>query len=267
MSAYTELTNHRDVEFDPETYVSLYYSTVAGEVEEGDILKFFLDGFNHAFKAGAITGAKLLDVGTGPTPHTTFCAAPWFDEITLSDFSEKNLEFLQKWKDGTVSHMGPIFEYLVQIDNSRSCAEERLDELKRKIKAIVRCDVTQSNPVSSTPVDGVVFDAITSSLCLDVASTNLEDYVKSVRNLSSLLKTGGHLVLCGVLECTFYRVGNIRYKNIHITKDQLQDIYQKEGFEILNLEDLNENYAPHKDETYYSDFKNAFFMVAKKKEH
>ncbi|KAK3593394.1 hypothetical protein CHS0354_021968 [Potamilus streckersoni] len=267
MSADTELTSHKEVAFDPDTYVSMYYSTVAGEVEEGEMLKFFLDGLNDAFKSGAITGAKLLDIGTGPTPHTTFCAAPWFDEITLSDFSQKNLEFLQKWKNGEVSHMGPIFEYLAQLDNTRSCVEERLDELRKKTKNVVHCDVTQSNPVSSTPVDGVVFDAITSSLCLEVASTTLEDYVKSVRNLSALLKPGGHLVLSGVLECTFYRVGNVKFKNIHITKDQLQDIYKKEGFEILSLKDLNENYAPHMDETYYSDFKNAFFMVAKKAEH
>ncbi|KAK3593405.1 hypothetical protein CHS0354_021984 [Potamilus streckersoni] len=265
MSTETVLTTHKDVSFDPETYVSTYYSSVAGHEEEGDGLRFFLDGLSDAFKSGAITGIRLLDIGTGPMPHTAFCAAPWFEEITLSDFSQKNLEFLQKWKDGKINHMGPVCEYLVQIDPASSF-EKRQDELKRKVKNIVKCDVTQSNPMVSAPVDGVVFDAITSSLCLEAASITLEDYAKSVRNLSGLLKCGGHLVLVGVLEETFYRVGDFRFKCTYITKDQLQDIYQKEGFEIISLKDLNETYSAHMEEYDYSDFKNAFVMVARKVE-
>ncbi|KAL3871345.1 hypothetical protein ACJMK2_039352 [Sinanodonta woodiana] len=251
--------------FDPEKYVATYYSSIAGHKEEGDVLKFFLDGLYEAFKSGNITGKKLLDVGTGPIPNMAFCAAPWFEEITLSDFSQKNLEFLRKWKDGEINHMGPVFEYLLNLDKSSSI-EERQDELRRKIKNIVFCDVTKPNPVASTVVDGDLFDAITCSNCLEVASITLDEYAKSVRNLSSLLKPGGHLVLEGALEQTFYRVGDFSFKCTPINEDQLRDIFQKEGFEILSLQDLNENYTPHKDESNYSDFKNAFAMVAKKVE-
>ncbi|KAL3870724.1 hypothetical protein ACJMK2_038768 [Sinanodonta woodiana] len=263
----TVLTTHKDVSFDPETYVSTYYSSVTGHEEEGGMLQFFLDGLSDVFKSGAITGIRLLDIGTGPIPHTAFCAAPWFKEIILSDFSEKNLEFLQNWKDGKINHMGHIFEYLLQMDTSSSSLEKRQDELKMKIKHIIKCDVTQPNPIVSTPVDGVVFDAITSSLCLEAASTTLQDYAKSVRNLRGLLKCGGHLVLVGVLEQTFYRVGDFRFQCTYISKDQLQDIYQKEGFEIISLKYSNEKYSAHKEENEYSDCKNAFLMVAKKLEH
>lgn len=249
--------------FDPEKYVATYYSTIAGHKEEGDVLKFFLDGLNEAFKSGEITGKKLLDVGTGPIPNMAFCAAPWFEEITLSDFTQKNLQFLQKWRVGEINHMGPVFEYLLQLDKSGSM-EERQEELRRKIRNIVFCDVTAPNPVASTAVDGVIFDAITCSNCLEVASITLDNYAKSVRNLSSLLRPGGHLVLEGALEQTFYRVGELRFECTPINENQLRDIFQKEGFEILSLQDLNENYSPHKEESNYSDFKNAFAMVAKK---
>ncbi|KAK3593401.1 hypothetical protein CHS0354_021980 [Potamilus streckersoni] len=267
MSAKTILTTHRDVDFDPETFISTYYSSVAGHEEDGDLIKFFLDGLSDAFKSGTIVGAQILDIGTGPIPHTAFCAAPWFEEITLSDFSQKNLDFLQKWKNGEINHMDPILNYLVQVDKSSSTVEKRQDELKRKIKNIVKCDVTQPNPVVSTPVDGVVFDAITSSLCLESASVTLDDYEKSVQNLSGLLKPGGHLVLVGVLEETFYRVGDFRFKCAYIRKDQLQDIWEKEGFEILSLKDFNDTCSSHKAGNDFSDFQNAFVMVAKKREY
>ncbi|KAL3871347.1 hypothetical protein ACJMK2_039354 [Sinanodonta woodiana] len=264
MSAKPVLTTHKDVDFDPEIFISTYYSSVAGNEEDGDLIKFFLDGLCDAFKSGAITGARILDIGTGPMPHTAFCAAPWFEEITLSDFSQKNLDFLNKWKDGEINHMGPIFKYLVQVDKSSSSVEKRQDELKRKIQNIVKCDVTQPNPVLCTPVDGVVYDAITSSLCLESASVTLDDYAKSVQNISSLLKPGGHLVLVGVLDETFYTVGEFRFKSTCISKDQLQDIWQKEWFKILSLKDFNDTCSSLKTGSDLSDFQNAFVMVAKK---
>ncbi|KAK3593402.1 hypothetical protein CHS0354_021981 [Potamilus streckersoni] len=262
MSDEIILTTHRDVEFDPETYVTTYYSRVAGE--EGDMLTFFLDGLKNAFKSGAITGMKLLDIGTGPILHTAFCAAPWFEEITLSDFAHINLEFLQKWKEGEISHMDPVFEYLVEKNEKGMDVDKRQDELRRKIKHIVHCDVTLPNPIAATPVDGVVFDAITSSLCLEAASVTLDDYAKTVQNLSSLLKPGGHLVIIGVLEETFYRIGDVRFKCTYISKNQVQDIYKKEGFEIISLKDLKETCSSHKYLSEYSDYKNAFVMIAKK---
>ncbi|KAL3871346.1 hypothetical protein ACJMK2_039353 [Sinanodonta woodiana] len=221
---------------DPETYVTTFYSTIEGHKEEGDVLKFFLDSLHEAFKSGEITGQKLLDVGTGPIPNMAFCAAPWFKEITHSDFSQKNLDSI----------------------------EERQEELRRKISNIVFCDVTKPNPVASTAVDGDLFDAITCSNCLECATVTLDEYAKSVRNLSSLLKPGGRLVLEGALDQTFYRVGDISFECTPITEDQLRDIFQKEGFEILSVLDLNKSYTPHMDESNYSDFKNAFAMVAKK---
>ncbi|KAL3871349.1 hypothetical protein ACJMK2_039356 [Sinanodonta woodiana] len=262
MSDEPVLTTHRDVAFDPETYVTMYYSRVT--CEEGDMLTFFLDCLKNAFKSGEISGMKLLDIGTGPVLHTAFCAAPWFEEITLSDFDQNNLDFLQKWKDGKISHMGPVFAYLSETNEKGMEVDKRQDELRRKIQHIVHSDVTLPNPLVSTPVDGVVFDAITSSLCLEAASITIEDYVKTVRNLSSLLKPGGHLVITGVLEETFYRIGDVRFKCTYISKDQVQDIYQKEGFEIVRLKDLKETCSSPKYLGEYSDYQNAYVMIAKK---
>ncbi|KAK3593396.1 hypothetical protein CHS0354_021971 [Potamilus streckersoni] len=247
--------------FDPEIYFDNYYRNVAWHNQEGDCMKFFQDCLHEAFKSGGITGKKLLDVGTGPIPNNVFCAAPWFEEITLSDFSKKNLDFLQKWRDGAVNHMGPVFEYIMRLDKSGSF-KERQDEIRRKIKNIVFCDVTEPNPVASTSVDGVIFDAITSSNCLEAASNTLDGYANCVRNIASLLKPGGYLVLEGSLEMTFYRYGELKFQSNPINKDQLQDIIQNEGFEILSLQVLN--YTPRPEETYYTDCKNEFAMVAKK---
>ncbi|KAL3871282.1 hypothetical protein ACJMK2_039289 [Sinanodonta woodiana] len=247
--------------FDPEKYFDTFYSNVSWHKEDGDSMKFFQDCIHEAFNEGNITGKTLLDVGTGPIPNMAFCAAPWFEEITLSDFSLNNREFLRKWKDGEIDHMRPVFEYIMQLDKSGSM-EERQDLLRRKIRNIVFCDITQPNPTASTVVDGVIFDAITSSNCLEIASFTPEDYAKSVRNIGTLLKPGGCFVLEGCLEMSFYRIGELLYECYPINKNQIQDIFQKEGFEIISMNVLN--YTPRPEEHYYSDCNSVFAMVARK---
>ncbi|KAK3593398.1 hypothetical protein CHS0354_021973 [Potamilus streckersoni] len=264
MSADNVFRNQKSIPFDvfdPDKYFNNYYSSA--EWIQGDSVKFFQDCLHETFRSGDITGKRLLDIGTGPIPNMAFCAAPWFEEITLSDFSQRNLEFLHKWRDGKINHMDRIFEYLTQLDNSGPM-KERQDELKRKIRNIVFCDVTEPNPTASTVVDGVLFDAITSSNCLEIASNTLDDIAKSVKNVSRLLKPGGHLILEGSLQMTFYRYGEFRFECYPITKNELQDIIQKEGFAILDLK--TSNITPRPDESYYCDCVNEFHLVARKVE-
>ncbi|KAK3593403.1 hypothetical protein CHS0354_021982 [Potamilus streckersoni] len=99
----------------------------------------------------AISRVEVLDIGTDPMPHTAFCAAPWIQEITLSDFSQKNLEFIQKWKDEKINLMGLVLEYLVQSDKSSRTVEERQDELRKKIKNTL-LSVTSQSPILSLPL-------------------------------------------------------------------------------------------------------------------
>ncbi|KAL3871342.1 hypothetical protein ACJMK2_039349 [Sinanodonta woodiana] len=247
--------------FDPEKYIDAFYSNVAWHNDAEDSMKFFQDCLLEAFKEGNITGTTLLDVGTGPIPNMAFCAAPWFQEITLSDFSPNNREFLRKWKDGEINHMGPVFEYIMRLDKSGSM-EERQDLLRKKVRNIVFCDITQPNPTASTVVDGVTFDAITCSNCLEVASFTLDDYAKSVRNICTLLKPGGYFVLEGCLEISFYRLGDKLYECYPIKKNDLQDIVQKAGLEIISMKVLN--YTPRPEEYYYTDCESVFAIVARK---
>ncbi|KAL3871283.1 hypothetical protein ACJMK2_039290 [Sinanodonta woodiana] len=140
--------------------------------------------------------------------------------------------------------------------------EERQDLLREKVRNIVFCDITQPNPTASTVVDGVTFDAITCSNCLEVASFTLDDYAQSVRNICTLLKPGGYFVLEGCLEISFYRLGDQLYECYPIKENDLQDIVQKAGLEIISMKVLN--YTPRPEEYYYTDCESVFAIVARK---
>ena len=130
------------------------------------------------------------------------------------------------------------------------------------MKAILPIDVTKTPPISVD--DKLTADLIISTLCLEVACQSVEEYNKIVQNVSSLLTSGGHIVLVGVLEETFYRVGNFRFGCLKINKSDLQHAYTSQGFEIKTWKEF---IPPPRNEVEaeFSDFQKAFVMHAVKK--
>ena len=64
--------------------------------------------------SGLLKGQKLLDIGTGPVVYPIITASKWFDEIYLSDLSQANVEFLQRWRRGNAEPMKFIMEWAAQ---------------------------------------------------------------------------------------------------------------------------------------------------------
>ena len=98
-----------------------------------------------------------------------------------------------------------------------------LDRVRRRVRAVVACDVFLPNPLAiasdvsysaapSVNCDGVVsspstlqsnpslYDVIVSTLCLEFATVTVKDYSLAVANVASLLKPGGHLILQVLIE-------------------------------------------------------------------
>ena len=67
--------------------------------------------------SGNIKGSCLVDIGSGPCIHTVIPAAPWFDEIVMTDFSPSNREMQEKWlkKDPVAHDWTPYFKYYSKL--------------------------------------------------------------------------------------------------------------------------------------------------------
>lgn len=78
-----------------------------------------------------------------------------------------------------------------------------------------------------------------------------------------MLSSGCNLVVLGVLNQSFYRVGDVKFLCLTIDKDELRKSYRDNGFEIKFWE---EYCPPEKLETdpEFSDFQTAFIMHAVK---
>ncbi|XP_064610919.1 phenylethanolamine N-methyltransferase-like [Liolophura sinensis] len=250
--------------FDPEAYCSTNFRTIEGPVGQKQMRLFIFDSLQEIYNSGEISGEMLLDVGTGPTVYNLTSAAPHFSNIYLSDFSEVNRNAVWRWliNDPQANDSSHFFEYVSgrqKKGTASSCLE---DDLRSRIKGILHCDMTQPNPLF--PSMFPPFDAISSSLCLDVVpSGTLVGYQAAAKNVTSLLRPGGWVVLVGSLGCNFYRFGNCRYPAIPMTSSNLKQIWTDIGFTIKVWKQYDMTEADMA-VNQTSDSKGMFCMAAKK---
>ena len=97
------------------------------------------------------------------------------------------------------------------------------------------CDI-----VSDEPLGGKygVYDCVMAILCLEAASKDLETYTKAMKNLVSLAKPGGSIVLGGVLGGSFYVNAGNRFPSLPVSPEIVHETAEKAGCVVLEIETL-----------------------------
>jgi D-arabinose 1-dehydrogenase-like Zn-dependent alcohol dehydrogenase len=81
-------------------------------------------------------------------------------------------------------------------------------------------------------------DAITTSLCLESACPDLPSYAKALKNVVSLLKPGGMLVLMGIFNSPMYAIGHKVFKSLEMQKQDVHNAIEAAGLKVLKVYDL-----------------------------
>ncbi|XP_033728092.1 phenylethanolamine N-methyltransferase-like isoform X3 [Pecten maximus] len=161
------------------------------------------------------------------------------------------------WKSDKTS-VENVTEYILMKENSSETVTDRHNTMKEKVRDVLSIDVNLSEPLG-TGCDVTHFDIITSSLCLEAAAQTLDQYRSNAANVSSLLKSGGHLILNGVLGQSWYRVGEAKFACVSLTREDIESIFVSCGFDIVSMETVMSQEGG-----YYSDFQGYFIMHANK---
>ncbi|XP_015284372.1 PREDICTED: nicotinamide N-methyltransferase-like, partial [Gekko japonicus] len=131
------------------------------------------------------------------------------------------------------------------------------EKVRRTVKRVLKCDVTQPNPLA--PLSLPPADCLLSALCLEGACKDLPAYRAALKNISSLVKPGGRLVLLAILEETFYMVGQRQFSCLYLDRESVEESVKEAGFDIEWLE-MSQLCFPG---TLY-DAKEACVLVARK---
>ncbi|KAK6186988.1 hypothetical protein SNE40_006242 [Patella caerulea] len=239
--------------FDPDAFIKTYH-TVLEDTVVGGLVPFVLKGEHDVFKTGDVKGRRLLDIGTGPVPHSVIPAVPFVQDIYLTDFSTVNRKYLYDALFGSGKQdYSNVFEFLVNLSDKSQPWTKRSDELKDKVRGIFPCDLLQDDIFKGSYFP--LFDVITTSFCLDSAAPDVETYGKIVKEISKYLKIGGHLVIVGALDTTYYFVGEHKFFSLNKSAGEVKSCWKNAGFSIQSWNQMEAT-----EENEECDFGGAYVM-------
>lgn len=245
--------------FNPRDYLEKYYSFGSTHTAENQILRLLLKKLFSIFCVAGVKGDLLIDIGSGPTIYQLLSACESFKTIIASDYTDQNLQELEKWlkKEPGAFDWSPVVTYVCELEGNRVKGAEKEEKLRRAVKQVLKCDVTQSRPLGATSLP--LADCLLSTLCLDAACPDLPTYRAALRNLSGLLKPGGHLVLVDALKSSYYMIGEQRFSSLSLDREAIEAAVREAGYAIMQFDVISQSYS-----STVANNEGLFFLVGQK---
>ncbi|XP_040074483.1 nicotinamide N-methyltransferase-like [Ixodes scapularis] len=205
----------------------------------------------------------LLDIGCGPTVANVFPATRKIQSIVLSDLLPRSRQEVEKWiqKAHDAINWSFMSEPLAILEGYKDakCGAKDIEERTRAaIKKVIPCNVLDTNVLPEEHDE--LFDVVFSSLCLAAASRDEEAFRRVTRNVSGLIRDGGHLIFCGVVGSREYTVAGIKFPKVSLTKAMVEDALGGAGLQLKRWSSLDKPVAS--DTPLHWDF--AFVVLAEK---
>ncbi|XP_030638919.1 phenylethanolamine N-methyltransferase-like [Chanos chanos] len=252
--------------FDPAAYLQYIYTPPRANFDNKDnIAPWQLGWLHRAFTEGDVKGDILVDIGSGPTLYQVMSGCERFRRVILSDFVEANCRELQNWLQGKSNSLDwtPFFQHVCKLEGrSPDAWSEKAQRLRSVVTDVLPIDVHQPHPLLPEALPPSGADCLISCYCLESASPDLASFNRALGHISSLLRQGGHLLLIGTLEMTFYYAApELCIPAVRLDEAQLCSSLKNCGFQLL---ELSIYHLPQDMQKSTDDAKSMFFVKAKK---
>ncbi|XP_069498892.1 nicotinamide N-methyltransferase-like [Ambystoma mexicanum] len=184
------------------------------------------------FKPGDVKGDTLIYYGGCDTLGYLFPACRFFKEIILAEFLETKLQAARTWinKEPGAFDWSLAAKYVCELEGNREIGIEKEESLRGKITKLIKCEANEYHPVA--PKLPTQVDCLLSTTFLELMCTDVDGYRKALKDMSSLVKIGGHLVLVPVLGCTFIMHGTFKLPILCLDEECVKAAVIDAGFLI-----------------------------------
>ncbi|KAG8434658.1 hypothetical protein GDO86_012861 [Hymenochirus boettgeri] len=258
MSDFTKASEYENL-FDPRLYLETYFHLGSGSLAD-DFLRFTLSNFHKAFTSGSVKGTTLIDIGTAPSIYQLLSACEYFEDITVTWYTTRELQELQKWinKDPGAFDWSSVVKHVCELEGKSGMLKKKEKKLREKIKQVLQCDVSKNNPLAPKMQEA---DCLISTVCLEAACRNQDSYKTALKNLSTLLKPEGHLLMAGDLGANYYEVGSNKVFSLSVNEAFLRNVVSESGYCVRELV----SFGKPEDAGYEnSDYEGFYFIHAQK---
>ncbi|XP_075696839.1 nicotinamide N-methyltransferase-like [Rhinoderma darwinii] len=246
--------------FDSRQCLEHYFSDKPDMAFGDDSLKFLIDNLRQVFAVGHIKGDILIDLSVSSFIHHLYSACEFFKNMIVLKVNNRCIMELKRWVDDRTGafYWGHTSTLLQEKEENSDQFEDKEGKVRSAIQHVVKCDLDKKNmtdPLVLPPADCVI-----SAWLLEDASKDQDDYIRYLRKFSGLLNPGGHLLLIGCLDATYFTVGKDKFHIFKYNEDFVRNALVGEGFII--------DYCKVKVRTAVSDLTDykAFIFIAAHKE-
>lgn len=217
-------------EFSPRDYLQEYYSNIGPE--NLALLKFTAKAFENIPSNGV-----LLDFGGGPTIYPLIAAADNVAEIHFSDYLEENLKEVHLWLQGEPSAFDwrEFIKTDLQLKGysypTTQAISQREGLIRQKVTKTFRCDANNFPPISVPRL----YDVLVTYFCAESATDDWAQWRRYLRNIVSLLKPNGFLLLSALKGASCYAVGEQFFPSVSLQEEDLTQALLEEGFDLSSI--------------------------------
>ncbi|XP_075696885.1 indolethylamine N-methyltransferase-like [Rhinoderma darwinii] len=245
--------------FDSRQFLEHYFSEKTDMGFGDDTLKFHIENLREVLSVGQINGDILMDISLGSIIHHLYSASEFFQNIIVLKVNNRCIMEPKRWVDERTGafYWGHASILLKEREENSDQLEDKEGKVRSTIQHVVKYDLEKENmtdPLVLPPADCVI-----SALLLDVISKDQDDYIRYLRKFSRLLKPGGHVILIGTLDATFFTVGKDKFHVFTYDEDFVRKVLVGEGF-IIDVCKVQERMAMKG----IADYKAMIFIVAHK---
>ncbi|XP_078496193.1 indolethylamine N-methyltransferase-like [Lissotriton helveticus] len=260
MASFAALQAIHDLHLDPKAMLDTYSGENSGFKE--DSVKWIFTRLNKTFSLGEVKGETLMLLSIGPYFPYMFPACDYFTEIIISVSTDKGIAEVEKWlknAPGAIdcSHTAKL---TCELQGNRETWVEKQDVLRGKTTKVLKYNVNNCNPLSPTTLPPV--DCLFLKHCLECHTTNKKEFCSSLKNVTSQLKSGGHLIFIACLVQTYYVVEGFKFPNLSIEDDFVRTCMLDAGYVIQESELLHRTVDFLHD---VADYKGIMYVRAQKK--
>ncbi|XP_066463527.1 nicotinamide N-methyltransferase-like [Eleutherodactylus coqui] len=228
---------HKDG-MDTRSFLQTYYDRDTGFGEES--LNFIMKKIHEALAAGKFKGKTAYDFSIGSIIHQLYTVSYCYPDITILKLNDTCIMELNKWlamRTGAFdwSHAHNYVKGLYCSSDQEDLNKE--ENLKTCIKRILKFDLQKANITDPEVLEQA--DCIITAWLLETVCHDQNEYVKYFQRMTDYLKPGGLLILFGVLNSSYFKVGEDRYHIFTCDECFLRQNLANRGFKIYSSEVLD----------------------------
>ena len=211
--------------FNPRVYLDEYFTSLDDE-----------DVFMARFLARVLRplpGQLLVhEFGGGPTLYSVAALCAKAREIHFSDAVSASLVEVQLWVDGKPEAFNwePYIRLALEAEGAAAtptAIAERTHAMRRRLTRLMLCDAQSPIPLGDPHL---YYDLVAAHHCTDVAATTVDDWIQTLRNVSSLVAPGGWLIVSVTTGTSLYTVGANQFHCVSLTQEDMARGYRAAGF-------------------------------------